>query len=128
MSHCGYALLNQPGNGNRGCWQEAMSKREENQDGKQAGSLNVMLVANGQMDVILSFLPQGSSSIFKFATNTNLSEFACFLSFISTSSQSQFTKSYYTYDCLIRHSGCKCLHKNVWLELSQVIFSEVWYG
>jgi hypothetical protein len=39
MSRCGYALLNHPGNGNRGCWQEAMSKREENHDGKQAGAL-----------------------------------------------------------------------------------------
>jgi hypothetical protein len=29
MSHCGYALLNHLGNGNRGCWQEAMSKRGE---------------------------------------------------------------------------------------------------
>jgi len=43
MSHCGYAFLNHPGNGNRGCWQEAMSKREENHDGKQAGSLSVRM-------------------------------------------------------------------------------------
>src|SRR5260221_6907022 len=39
LSHCGCALQNQPGNGKCGCWQEAMSKREENHDGKQAGSL-----------------------------------------------------------------------------------------
>jgi hypothetical protein len=50
MSHCGYALLGHPGNGNRGCWQEAMRKREEDHDGKQAGSLHVIVVANGKTE------------------------------------------------------------------------------
>ena len=49
-----------------------------------------------KMDVILSFLPQGSSSIFEFATNTNLSEFACFLSFISVSAQLHLREFSYT--------------------------------